>query len=229
MISRLRYYWGGFWMRFSGQGFAGRLASRIAGWPYRAYKGRHALARLGAGGYISPRATLAHPNLTFGQNIFVGDGVILFSKGADSKVFIGDDVYINQNCIIETGYGGSLRIDDRTTIQPGCQFSCYRGPITIGKDVQVAPNCAFYPYNHQFVAGKPIKGQPLVTKGGIVIQDDVWLGYGVIVLDGVTIGQGAVIGAGSVVTKDIEAGFIAAGVPAKALSRRSVVAEETPA
>nr|WP_245969802.1 DapH/DapD/GlmU-related protein [Thiocapsa rosea] len=53
-----------------------------------------------------------------------------------------------------------------------------------------------------------------------MIEDDVWLGYGSVVLDGVTIGRGAVIGAGSVVTKDIPSGAIAAGAPAKELGRR---------
>ena len=59
------------------------------------------------------------------------------------------------------------------------------------------------------------------TKGGIVIEDDVWLGFGVIVLDGVRIGKGAVIGAGAVVTKDIPEGAIAAGIPARVIKMRS--------
>ena len=70
-------------------------------------------------------------------------------------------------------------------------------------------------------ANEPIRSQPLQTKGGIVIEDDVWLGFGVIVLDGVRIGKGAVIGAGSVVTKDIPEGAIAAGIPARVIKMRS--------
>jgi acetyltransferase-like isoleucine patch superfamily enzyme len=220
MFSRVRSKWGRFWMKFSGTDRTGRLSSWIAGLAYPGYKGRHVLARLGACGYISPTADLSQPNLTLGEHNFIGDGVIFFSRGPDTKVRIDDDVYINRGCIIETGDGGSLTIGSRTTIQPGCQFSCYKGSVTIGQDVQVAPRCAFYPYNHQMAAGRSIKSQPLVTKGGIVIEDDVWLGYGAVVLDGVKIGRGAVIGAGSVVTKDISAGAIAAGAPAKELGRR---------
>jgi acetyltransferase-like isoleucine patch superfamily enzyme len=59
--------------------------------------------------------------------------------------------------------------------------------------------------------------QPLQTKGGIVIEDDVWIGFGVIVLDGVKIGKGAVLGAGSVVTRDIPDNTVAVGVPAKTI------------
>ena len=64
--------------------------------------------------------------------------------------------------------------------------------------------------------------QSLITKGGIQIGDDVWLGYGTIVLDGVHIGKGAVVGAGSVVNQDVPAGTIAAGVPARVIKTRNV-------
>ena len=78
----------------------------------------------------------------------------------------------------------------------------------------------FYPYAHGIAPDRPIKEQPLTTKGGITIEDDVWLGYRTIVLDGVRIGKGAVIGAGSVVTQDIPAGAIAVGVPARVIKMR---------
>ena len=59
------------------------------------------------------------------------------------------------------------------------------------------------------------------TRGGIRIADDVWIGFGVVVLDGVQIGEGAVIGAGSVVKSDIPSGAIAVGVPAQVIKMRS--------
>ena len=64
------------------------------------------------------------------------------------------------------------------------------------------------------------KNQPLASKGPIVIEDDAWLGLGVIVLDGVTIGRGAVIGAGAVVTGDVPPYAIAVGVPARVVGSR---------
>ena len=67
----------------------------------------------------------------------------------------------------------------------------------------------------------PMGAQPL-TKKGIAIAEDVWIGAGCKVLDGVHIGSGAVIGAGSVVTKDIGAYVIAVGVPAKVAGSRSI-------
>lgn len=219
--ARLRKRWVNLWMRFAGTGRSGRIATRMAGWAYPPYKARHALARLSPRGYISPSATLYHPNLQLGRHVFVGDGVIIFGRGADDAVLIGDETAINNHTIIESGHGGHLVVGARTTIQPRCQFSAYKGEIRIGEDVQIAPNCAFYPYNHGMSSDTPMKEQPLVSNGGIVIEDDVWLGYGVVVLDGVRIGKGAVIGAGSVVTRSIPEAAIAAGNPARVISNRT--------
>ena len=58
------------------------------------------------------------------------------------------------------------------------------------------------------------------TMLGIHIEDDVWIGAGVRVLDGVKIGQGAIVGAGAVVTKSIEKFCVYAGVPAKKIKTR---------
>ena len=58
-----------------------------------------------------------------------------------------------------------------------------------------------------------------ITAEGIVIEDDAWLGAGAIVTDGVHIGKGAVVAAGAVVTKDVEAHTVVAGVPAKLVKR----------
>jgi acetyltransferase-like isoleucine patch superfamily enzyme len=59
------------------------------------------------------------------------------------------------------------------------------------------------------------------------VEDDAWLGYGVIVLDGVRIGKGAVVGAGAVVTHDIPEGAIAVGVPARVVKMRSDLVEKS--
>lgn len=218
--ARLRRVWAQFWMKLAGTSSAGRMAVRLAGWFYPPYKARHALARLSPAGYISPTATIHHKNFTVGKHVFLGDGVTIFARSADDSLVLGNEVSINKDTIIEMGHGGSLIIGARTTVQPRCQFSAFKGTIRIGEEVQIAPNCAFYPYNHGMSPGTPMKQQALLSKGGITLEDDVWLGYGVIVLDGVRIGKGAVIGAGSVVNKDIPAGAIAVGVPARVVKSR---------
>ena len=85
--------------------------------------------------------------------------------------------------------------------------------VTIGDDVQIGPNVQLLTATHPLEPGprrdKWEAAQP------ITIGDNVWLGGGVIVCPGVTIGADTVVGAGSVVTKDLPAGVLAVGTPAR--------------
>lgn len=101
--------------------------------------------------------------------------------------------------------------------------------ITIGSFCSIAPNVTFivesdHPINK--LSTFPFKVKCLnqkyeaISKGDIIIDDDVWIGYGSVILSGVHIGQGAIIAAGSVVTKDVPAYAIVAGIPAKVIKYR---------
>ncbi|KAI9133931.1 DapH/DapD/GlmU-related protein [Acaryochloris sp. CCMEE 5410] len=68
----------------------------------------------------------------------------------------------------------------------------------------------------------------MYTRGPVIIEDDVWLGAGTTVLDGVKIGKGCIVGAGAVVTKDLPAYAIAAGVPAKVIKMREGISLDEP-
>jgi acetyltransferase-like isoleucine patch superfamily enzyme len=158
--------------------------------------------------------------LKIGNNSFIGDRVTIFQANGGS-IKLGKEVQLYSDIILETGDGGCINIGAGTHIQPRCSLSAYKGSINIGCRVEIAPNCGFYPYDHGFDPEIRIRNQPLQTKGGIIVEDDSWLGFGVIVLDGVRIGEGAVVGAGSVVTKDIPDGAIATGVPARVIKMRT--------
>jgi acetyltransferase-like isoleucine patch superfamily enzyme len=212
--------WARFWMRHAGLGPLGRVATRLASLFSPPYKARAHLAHLSVKGYIAPSASIYHDGLELKEHVFVGDRVVVFGGQGGGRVSIGRGVHIHCDCIFETGFGGSVTIGDGTSVQPRCVFSAYLGSITIGSSAQIAPNCAFYPYDHGVAPGELIKNQPLRTKGGIVIGDDVWLGFGVIVVDGGRVGDGAVIGAGSIVTRDIPQDAIAVGAPARVLRSR---------
>lgn len=136
-------------------------------------------------------------------------------------VELRDGVALYGDTIIETIANGNVIIGEETHIQPRCQLTAAKASIIIGKRVEIAVNCSFFPFNHAMIDGERIRELPLVSRGDIVIDDDVWLGAGVIVLDSVHIGEGAAIGAGAVVTRDIPANAIAAGVPAKVVQMRS--------
>jgi len=213
-------------MQFAGLGRFGRIATRLVTWFAPPYKARSYLARLSPQGYIAPSAVIHHADIRLGNNVFIGDHVVIYqARQNGGPVELGNRVHLHRDTIIEIGSGGSLTIGDDTHIQPRCQFSAYEAPIRIGRYVQIAPYCAFYPYDHGFAPGELISKQPLQTKGGIVIEDDAWLGVGVTVLDGVRIGSGAVIGAGAVVVHDIPDGAIATGVPAHIVKMRSDLAD----
>lgn len=219
-------YWTRFWMLFAGVGFFGRLAARFAAFFFPPHKARPTLAFMNPKGYISPNATIYHHDFRSGANVFIDDRVVVFQRENAGPIELGDRVFIYRDTILETGHGGYLKIGNDSSIHPRCQLNAYMSPITIGSGVMIAPNCAFYSYDHGIAPDRPIRKQPLQSRGGIVIDDESWIGFGVIVLNGVHIGKGAVIGAGSVVTRDVPAYSIAAGVPAKVLKMRKDVDEQ---
>ena len=96
------------------------------------------------------------------------------------------------------------------------------GNLSIGRDVLIAAHCSFISAQHVFGdLSQPIRAQGLTTRGDIVIEDDVWLGMGVRVMDGVRIGRGSVVGANSVVTRDVPPYSVAVGAPARVIRKRT--------
>jgi acetyltransferase-like isoleucine patch superfamily enzyme len=212
--------WSRFWMRYTGRGPIGRTATRLATLGTSPYFGRVHLADLNPRGYVSPTAVIDHHDLRLGQHVFVGDNVVICQRHRGGVVEFGDHVHLYGDTFINTGEGGTVSIAADSHIQQRCYFSAFLGRIQIGRRAEIAPNCGFYAHNHGVALGKSIREQPLSTKGGLVIEDDVWLGFGVVVLDGVRIGSGAVIAAGSVVTIDIPGNAIASGNPARVIRFR---------
>ncbi len=141
-----------------------------------------------------------------GTLIRVGAGSLIDSfvkvkpAGGMGDVLIGERATINSGCVIYTGHG-----------------------LTIGNDVAIAANCVFAPTNHAYDdKSRPIREQGfLSSKGGIVIEDDVWIGAGCVFLDGTVVRKGAVIGAMSLVRGEVPAYAIAAGNPLEVRGWRS--------
>jgi acetyltransferase-like isoleucine patch superfamily enzyme len=116
-------------------------------------------------------------------------------------------------------YGGFIKIGDDCTVNPYCVLYGHGG-LVIGNGVRIAAHTVMIPANHTFDdANCPIFEQPVIAKG-ILIEDDVWIGAGVCLLDGVKIGKGSVIGAGSVVTCNIPEVSVAVGTPARVIRQR---------
>lgn len=139
-----------------------------------------------------------------------------------SRIVIGAHSSIDSFVKVKPAGGtGDLVIGERTVINSGCVLYTGNG-ISIGNDVAIAANCTFAPVNHAYKdKARRINQQGfLPSRGGIVIEDDVWIGANVIILDGAILRTGCVIGAGSLVRGEISAFSIQAGNPLRQLGWR---------
>jgi acetyltransferase-like isoleucine patch superfamily enzyme len=157
----------------------------------------HPLAR------VSPMADIE--DSVRGTRICVGAHAVIDSfvkikpAGGSGDVTIGQHSVINSGCVLYTGNG-----------------------IVIGDHVSIAANCTFAPVNHEYKArGVLIQAQGFApSRGGIVIEDDVWIGANVVLLDGAVLRRGCVVGAGSVVRAEVGAYTINAGRPLRVIGHR---------
>src|ERR1700730_1585125 len=119
--------------------------------------------------------------------------------GESGDVVIGADSYVNSGTVIYTGHG-----------------------VSIGKGVLIAANCTLAPGNHQFARGDIAIAkqgfQP--SRGGILIEDDVWIGANCVILDGAILRKGSVVGAGTLVRGELAANTVYAGNPLREIGKR---------
>jgi virginiamycin A acetyltransferase len=134
-----------------------------------------------------------------GANTIVDDFVKIKHVGGEGNIIIGDNCYINSGCVLYSGNG-----------------------ISIGNNVLIGPNCSITPTNHEFDCRDEIirlQGHKN-SKGGVVIEDDVWIGANVVILDGAMIKKGSVVGANSLVNSELLEYSISYGSPCKTVRYR---------
>lgn len=228
LAQKLVRRWRVFWLWHAGYGFWGRMGSRMAGLGLTNYRQLHALAWMTPRGFISPYADVYGPDVRLGEFVFIGDRAVIGVAEGNGFVELRDRVIINQDVTLEAGVGGSIRIGPEVGIERGCVMFASLQPIEIRRHAEIAAYCSFFSYDHGVDPDREIFGQPCVSKGPILIDEDAWLGVGVRVQSGVTIGKGAVVGAGSVVTRDIPPGAIAVGAPARVIKHRNDLRSRKP-
>ncbi len=139
---------------------------------------------------------------TADRGVFVGSHCILYPRNR----FVLGDLSVNT--------GADVRIENHVLINAGGYFSG-EGGLLIGEYTLIGPGVSILSAGHNFDdLSTPIQQQKL-TYDRIVIGRDVWIGAGAIVLQGVTIGDGAVVASGALVTRDVPAGAVVAGHPAR--------------
>ena len=157
--------------------------------------------------------------IRLGKNIRIGDGVRLVCTDATAEITIGDGTVIQPRAILETGPGGRIELGSMNSVNPYTILYGHGGLIT-GDYVRIAAHTVVIPANHIYDdPNLPISRQGL-SKVGIRIGRDVWIGSGCQILDGIEIGAGSVVAAGSVVNRSVAPFSVVGGVPARLLKMR---------
>jgi len=204
-------------MMFSGLPGAGGLWLRGKSYPTL-------MQHVGRGTIFGSNIVLRHPKkIVIGSNGVIDDSCVLDARGDSNKgIMIGNDVMLARGTILGCK-NGDIRIGDNVGVGAYSVFhSVGRSGISVGSNAVMG----IYTYlagGSQYNTKRtdiPITEQGSDLKGGVRIEDNVWLGARVTVLDGVTIGRDAIVGSGAVVTKDVPPFAIAVGVPAKVVGSR---------
>ena len=169
-----------------------------------------------------PEPSTSRQPLELGEGVFIDPTAIIQPSTRGSVIKIGAHTQIyNFVTIKAVGGAGDIEMGEHCYINPTCVIYSGNG-VKLGNYVLLAAGVMLMPTNHDFSRrDTPIRHQGFATsKGGITIEDDVWLGANSVVLDGTHIAKGAIIGAGSVVRGNVPAYEIWAGIPARKIGVR---------
>jgi acetyltransferase-like isoleucine patch superfamily enzyme len=140
----------------------------------------------------------------------IGNFNVLFQNVSIISSFIGDHTYIQKNSkVYNANIGKFCSIASNVTIGPG-----------LHNIESVTTHPAFYLLNTPLVVKFPNRDLFEIKKKVTIIENDVWIGENVIIMDGVNVGTGSIIAAGAIVTKDIPPYTICGGIPAKIIRNR---------
>jgi acetyltransferase-like isoleucine patch superfamily enzyme len=148
---------------------------------------------------------------------FVCPGV-RFEIGRDARVVLGRWSWLGNDCKVRA-HEGEIRIGAKTVLGQECTISSYQH-VSIGRECILADRVMLIDFDHGAVdVERPIRQQG-IYKRDVRVGHNVWIGYGACLLRGVSVGDNAVIGTSAVVTKDVPANAVAAGVPARVVRMR---------
>ncbi|MFQ5611119.1 MAG: acyltransferase [Anaerolineae bacterium] len=158
-------------------------------------------------------------HIRLGRGVYLDQGVYLHA--CPNGIDLGSNSYVMHGSVLHVY---NFRELPRAGIRIGrdCLIGEYnvirgQGRVLVGDRVYTSPLVQLLAVNHVYQDPRRPFVEQGITAEGIVIEDDVWIGAGAIVTDGVHVGRGAVIAAGSVVTKDVPAHTLVAGVPARVI------------
>ena len=163
---------------------------------------------------------LRHPHkIRIGDDVVIDDNCLLDAKGDTNRgISIGTGVFVGRNTILSCK-NGDISLEDGANIGFNCEiFSA--SDVTIGRETLLAAYCYVIGGDHDVSDPSRSILEQSRTSTGVRGGAGAWLGAGAKVLDGVTVGDRAIVGAAAVVRESVPAGAIAVGIPARIVGQR---------
>jgi len=152
------------------------------------------------------------------------DGPVFFGRGLELQVASGARIEFGRFVWVGDGtkircHEGVVEIGAKTVLGQECTISAYKR-VRIGEQCVIADRAMFIDFDHGVVeVERPIRVQGIYTRD-VEVGSNVWIGYGACILRGVSVGDNSIIGTNSVVTKDVPANAVVAGIPARIIRMR---------
>ncbi|HXR31138.1 MAG TPA: acyltransferase [Solirubrobacterales bacterium] len=152
------------------------------------------------------------------------DGPVFFGRGLELQVARGARIELGRFVWLGDGtkvrcHEGRVEIGAKTVIGQECTISAYKR-VRIGQQCVIADRAMFIDFDHGVVeVERPIRVQGIYTRD-VEVGSNVWIGYGACILRGVRVGDNSIVGTNSVVTKDVPANAVVAGIPARIIRMR---------
>jgi acetyltransferase-like isoleucine patch superfamily enzyme len=152
------------------------------------------------------------------------DGPVFFGRRLELQIARGAQVEFGRFVWLGDGtkvrcHEGQVEIGAKTVMGQECTISAYRR-VRIGEQCVIADRAMFIDFDHGVVeVERPIRLQGIYMRD-VEVGSNVWIGYGACVLRGVRVGDNAIVGTNSVVTKDVPANAVVAGIPARVIRMR---------
>jgi carbonic anhydrase/acetyltransferase-like protein (isoleucine patch superfamily) len=149
--------------------------------------------------------------------LFLGGGLEL-QVGRRGRIELGRFVWLGHGTKIRC-HEGVVEIGAKTVMGQECTISAYRR-VRIGEQCVIADRAMFIDFDHGVVeVERPIRKQGIYMRE-VEVGSNVWIGYGACILRGVRVGDNAIVGTNSVVTRDVPANAVVAGIPARVIRMR---------
>ena len=148
---------------------------------------------------------------------FIGPGVAL-EIGRKGRIELGRWSWVGHGTKLRC-HEGVISIGAKTVLGQECTISAYQH-VSIGRECVIADRVMLIDFDHGVVeVERPVRLQG-IYKRDVRVGNNVWIGYGACILRGVTIGDNAIVGTSAVVTKDVPANAVVAGMPARVIRMR---------